>query len=195
MWEFIKSWKFMAIIVAVLCVVSIAGVIYGVTTHTEPGFMDTTPGWAPSDFPLDVCVYTYTSDSPQGPASADDGDNARYVIGLINDRLGFPTYRIRLEGECDVVVVYGAPAEAGWQDPGGSAEIRDHFCDVAISNVHGELQTLSVEHELGHCLGLDHDDYETSIMRRTQTETPLGVFPPRISDSDRDLLRGAYGPR
>lgn len=193
--EFIKSWKFMAIIFAVLCVVSIAGVIYGVTTHTEPGLMDTTPGWTPSDFPLEVCVYTYTSESPQSAASAEDLGNAHHVFDTINDRLGFPAYRAHVRGGCDVMLVYGAPAEAGWQDPGGSAEISDHFCDVVISNVHGELQTLAVEHELGHCLGLDHDDWEGSIMRRTQSETPDRAFPPRITDSDRELLRELYGPR
>lgn len=192
MTEFLKSWKFMAIIVAVLTVVSIAGVIYGVTMHTEPGFMGRTPGWTNSDFPLDVCVYTYTSENPQSPASADDGDNARHVIDLINERLDFPAYRIRSTGVCNVVLIYGVPAEPGWQDPGGSAEIRDLFCDVVISNVHGELQTLAVYHELGHCLGLAHDDFESSIMRRTQTETPSGAFPPWITDSDRDLLRNTY---
>ena len=182
----------MAILFAVLCVVSIAGVIYGVTTHTEPGFMARTPGWERDDFPLDVCVYTYTSEVAQGPASAEDATNAEHVFELINDRLGFAAYHIRTTGTCQVVLIYGVPAEDGWQDPGGSAEIHDLFCDVVISNVTGELETLSVYHELGHCLGLAHDDFESSIMRRTQRETPTGSFPPWITDSDRELLRRTY---
>jgi hypothetical protein len=195
--EFIRSWKFMAIIVAVLAACAIAGVIYGVATHSEPGFMDTTPGWEREDFPLDVCVHSYGLDyleTDGNPVRPEDLENAEYVIGVINSRLGFEAYNLSGGDACEVIVTYGVPAEPGWQDPGGTAEISPKYCTVDTSNVHGELLTLTVHHELGHCLGLAHDDYELSIMRPVQTETPDRTIPPWISDSDRALLRATYGP-
>ena len=49
---------------------------------------------------------------------------------------------------------------------------------------------------LTYCLGLAHDDFKSSIMRRTQSSssTPMGAWPPRITDHDRDLLRERYAP-
>lgn len=193
--EFIKSWKFMAVIIAVLTAVSIAGVIYGVATHEEPGFMAETPRWEREDFPIELCVHTYgmdyleTDGNPVAPAHV---DNASYVVGLINTRLGFTAYELSGGDACEAILTYDTPVEAGWQDPGGTAEISERYCTVDVSNVHGELQTLVVYHELGHCLGLAHDDFSTSIMRRVQVMTPRGAMPPWITDYDRGLLRAAY---
>lgn len=188
--EFVKSWKFMVIIVGVLTVVALSGVVYGVLSHTEPGFAETTPPWDREDMPLGLCVSTYASEGHTDPS---DLDNTIDVIGTINARLGFDVYEISGD-DCDVELIYGVPAEMGWQDPGGTATMFDTSCMAEISNVHGEVRDLVVYHELGHCLGLAHDDFESSIMRRVQRETPDGAFPPWISDWDRELLRVIYGP-
>jgi len=66
---------------------------------------------------------------------------------------------------------------------------------VATHREAGELLNLTIHHELGHCLGLAHDDFEQSIMRREQSPTPWGQLPPWISDDDRALVRSLYAPR
>lgn len=198
--EFIKSWKFMAIVVAIISIASVAGVVYGVTTHREPGFMGDRIEWQEGDFPLTVCTRTYNI-APG--ASPEHIEHLRQNIGLINDRLGFSAFVMpgpHAHGVgCQVFVVYDSPIEigevAGVEDPGGVAMFLAGTCEVRIANVTGELRSLTVQHELGHCLGLDHDDFNSSIMRREQSPTPAGQYPPRITDHDRSLLREAYAPR
>lgn len=195
--EFIKSWKFMAIIVAVLAVCAIAGVIYGVATHTEPGFMPDAPLWEPEDFPLSVCAHAYVDDGRQATTDAQNAvDNA---IEAINNRLGFTAYRADyLDQHCDVRVVIGYPSEQGFSEPGGNALLTRTdagiSCDVRTVNAVGEIRHLTIQHELGHCLGLADEEGANplSIMRDEQVPTPDREFPPRISDHDRNLLRERY---
>lgn len=187
--EFIKSWKFSVAALGVLTVCVIGLIIYGVSTHEEPGFMDVTPNWETTDFPLAVCVTSYNT---AGEVVTDaDLSLGRSVVATVNERLGFVAYRIG-DLPCRVNILVGVPAERGWQDPGGVAQIRHGSCGVSIANVTGELKFLSLYHELGHCLGLAHDEYQSSIMRPVQSVTPDGHMPPWISDSDRSLIRSTY---
>lgn len=193
--DFIRSWKFAMIIFAVLCVAAVAGVIYGVVTHTEPGLMPGAPFWTREEMPLPVCVHSYgAEDGIDDPVLAEDYDHAVSMITLTNDRLGFAALEPSGGDACLILMTYGVPSEVGWQEPGGTAEPTRGYCTVQISNVTGELKSLVVQHELGHCLGLDHDDWEGSIMRREQSPTPDRAYPPRITDSDRELLRSLYAP-
>lgn len=192
--KFIKSWQFMAILVAIVAIVAVAGVIYGVTTHTERGLKPDWPRWSRSDFPLRACATMYEG----APAAAVVAVGV--AIDATNQRLGFSAYDPSLRSDdCDVTVVLGYPAEPGLQEPGGSALMTTTAegvsCDVRISNAHGELQHLAIQHELGHCLGLDDETFRASIMWPMQVETPDREFPPRITDFDRELLRGLYAPR
>lgn len=181
----------MFVVFAIVCVAALVAVTFGVTTHEEAGFMEETPGWTASDFPLPLCVRSY------GSENVDDTNLADYTVTVlnmesrINQRLGFQAYNLVRTG-CRVTVTIGVPSESGWQDPGGTATIRRGSCDVDISNVTGEVRSLVLYHELGHCLGLDHDDFESSIMRRTQSPTLPGAFPPGFTDHDRQLIRDAY---
>lgn len=213
--DFIRSWKFTAIIIGVLCVVGLAGVIYGVATHGErdADLMEGFEPWPPETFPLRVCVHSYSSERGEFRVSSnhEDMEHARYVTHEMNDRLDFEAFVIvedihapRPEGvrDCNVILTYGVPHEtvhdprsdARWTvvDEGGAAEFAHGYCYVTTTNVFGEIRTLVVQHELGHCLGLAHDDFETSIMRRSQSETPDRAFPAHITDHDRDLLRRTY---
>lgn len=181
----------MTIVVAVLGLVAIVLVVVGVATHEEPTFRDDAIAWERSDFPLEVCADDVR-------ATAHDGARGElaHAIRVTNARLGFAALVASPGEACDVRVTFGVAAEAGgeWVEPGGYAR-WDHgekFCDVGIVNVVGELMQLAIQHELGHCLGLDHDSWEGSIMRPVQSETPMGELPPWISDTDRKAIRDRW---
>lgn len=197
--EFLKSGKFMAILIAVLTVIAITIVGVGVATHTEPGLMDNRPGWRHSDFPLTVCV-----ERDVGPVTDADTRIVQSTIDTINERLGFAAYGLGEASLCSprstaripIAVMLGVPQEHA-QEAGGSAEFvsGDHFCRVEVVNPGtDELEGLVLQHELGHCLGLAHDPgFAQSIMRPVQHPTHDGAFPPWIDDFDRNLIRRTYG--
>jgi hypothetical protein len=188
--KFLKSKTFMIILVAIVLAAAVGFSLYGIFNHSEAGFMAKTPEWRKSDFPLSLCVTAHN-----GAVTNFDSEAVDHVVRLINSRLDFTVFQRVTEREaCEVSLTMGVPTEAGWQDPGGAAVIGLHSCHVVTANVSGELTGLVVYHELGHCLGLDHDDSELSIMRRVQRETPNGVMPPWFSDFDRKLLRDTYAP-
>jgi hypothetical protein len=180
------------VLLVVLCIAAIAGVIYGVTTHTEPGIDPRAIAWDRDRFPLAICPDTYV-----------DGDRSEAILAtqaaleVTNDRLDFEALALSLgAGRCDITVTIGVPAEPGWMDPGGDATwTHGPLCAIRTSNTGTtEILGLVLQHEIGHCLGLAHDDWEGSIMRRVQTETPDRSFPPRITDTDRETLRALYAP-
>lgn len=177
------------VFVILLALAAIAGVIYGVTTHTEPGLDPRAITWPRDRFPLRVCSSSYAGDFDAAPIVAT-------ALDVTNDRLGFEVLASSREDACDVLVILGVPAEEGWMDPGGDAHFgHGPTCTIRTSNTGTtEIRGLVIQHEIGHCLGLDHDDFEGSIMRRVQTSTPDRTFAPRITDTDRDTLRELYAP-
>lgn len=191
--KFIKSWKFMAIVLGVLFACAIVGVIVGVATHTEAGLMPNAPRWEQGDFPLTICAVQYST----GSLDTDGREAVADAADAINSRLGLWVYEVNDDGAgCEVMISLGVPQEPGWMDAGGDFRLLSSDnglrCEVRTSNVRGELQGLVLQHELGHCLGLAHDDFELSIMRPVQTVTPDRHIPPWITDSDRELLRQLY---
>lgn len=195
--KILRSWQFSFGVFLFIAIAAIVGIVFGVTTHQEPGFMPEGPMWvSPRTRPPSLCVRTYgmTSDDESPMALGSDVRVAEWTVSGINTRLGFEMYRMG-EEPCEVTVTFGAPVQQGWQDPGGTATLNRsrETCEVDLANVPtDEMRRSVLEHELGHCLGLAHDEEETSIMRRVQRPTPDGQFPPRISDSDRDTVRNVY---
>lgn len=194
--SFLKSWKFAVGVFVVLTVLAVVGVIYGVATHTEPGLMADAPRWG--HMPLRVLVATHVP----GASAVEANRAVTDAQDVLNGRLGFTAFVPGdARDEYDVQVTLGVPAERGWMEPGGNAWFSTNgyshpVCVVSTSNTGtAELEQLTLQHELEHCLGLAHDDYAQSIMRRVQVPTPARELPPWISDSDKSLLVGLYGPR
>lgn len=164
---------------------------------TEPGFMPTRPAFDRRDVPLVVCAVSYAGDYEEGARKM-----AKDALATLNRRLGFDLFAF--EGDaasaCDIAVTIGVPSEAGYLDPGGDASFdpartANPRCVVRTVNTGtDELLAYTLQHELGHCAGLAHDPWIGSIMRRVQTPTPVGSWPPWLSDADRALLRETYGP-
>src|SRR5690606_2896918 len=96
--EFIKSWKFMAILIAVVFAIAVVGVVVGVITHTEPGLQPDVPRWARADFPLSVCVAN--DDEPDVGTHNDRLATTTHAIDITNARLGFDVFRMTQGSEC-----------------------------------------------------------------------------------------------
>lgn len=176
-----------AVLVAVL-------VVFGVLYTREPGLIDQVPQWKVGDFPLRLCATTY----PNSSLSSTHKSAVQTTISWINKRLG-GEYFTYVKEKCTVEVQLDAPIESGWRDPGGHSALQ-HSGAVATKCLvetggtagAGDLTLLVLYHELGHCLGLAHDESASSIMSPVQVETPDGAFPPWFSDADRSLIRKLY---
>ncbi len=175
----------------------------------EPGFMLTRPHFAALDVPISVCPSDYVL------GRADEGARkmTAWAIGTSNERLGFALFKMMdaAQTDCDVTVVIGTPVDVGpafdvqthaddAARAGGDARfdpatLTGTRCAITTSNTGSdEILGYVLEHELGHCAGLDHDDWDGSIMRRVQRRTEDAEWPPWIDDWDRALLRRTYRP-
>ena len=195
--DYLRSGQFALIAFAVFTVAVIIAIVWALTHPTpEAGLMEERPAWTAEHFPLKVCAetYGYQGEDLLPALQHTHYMKVTYAIETINNRLGFEAYRMSGGDDCNIHMSIGEPAEPGWMDPGGTAifDAGEAFCSIVTANAHGEVLTLVIEHEMGHCLGLADDEWGGSIMREVQSETEMGSFPPRITDSDRDLLRQTY---
>lgn len=202
----------MAVVLGLLAIVALVLVIVGVTTHTEAGLLTACPHgddrldyagdcdevrWNRDQFPLRVYASTTNPHPPTPPEEA-----AQSVISIVNTRLGFSALQWEPDrGMSDINVNIGISQELGWmRDANG---VASHFvgpngnlgCNVATWNTGTSLLlSRTLHHEIGHALGLAHDDFESSIMYPTLSSRNSSVYPPRITDHDRSLLRELYAP-
>lgn len=164
--------------------------LYGWATHSEP---TTTDARRWESAPLDVFAAGYGDG-----LDSDERGSLESAIATTNRRLGFTAFRLKDDGSAPVIAIIGVPSEPGWMDPGGTAVLRSDGdqitgCRIETSNTGTlEILTLTLRHELGHCLNLAHDDFERSIMRPTQRHVPDGEIGPWITDADRAALRELY---
>ena len=191
-----SKWEKSLLVFGIILVLAAAGVVYGVITHEEPIFTNQSKSW--NHTPL---VVVGVDPSPGGLRSHNQED-LETAVRNVNQRLGFQMLRLAgvQEPERDIVVEFEAAYDADtWDAPGGHYQLRSQgatytACEVALALVHGEVQLLSLEHELGHCMGLAHDPQTNgvSIMVPTLTETPDGQIPRWITDDDKKALRSKY---
>lgn len=223
--KWLKSrWLWLGIVASIFVAAAVAFVL-ALVTHEEAGFMGVCEDGSEATqylstptpecprilwgrVPISVMAMT---DNPH--PVRDPEDAARSAIDAWNGWVGFELLRYDEEGpeHCmeahSICLRIGEAREPGWMDTAGDARffwgddgVSEHpllYCEARTSNT-GTVELLGyvLEHEIGHCLGLAHDDYASSIMRDPDNypfqHVPNGQFPPDISDFDRQLLRGLY---
>jgi len=203
-----RKWIVTLVIAGIIAVGAIAGLIYGISTHTEPGFDEDAAPWDREDIPLKVTCRGYTSDRDSDCAVALD------VIEVANSRLGFKALAYEpspATKTTTVEVIIGVPQNVG-DDPTGDGQDDEgnlyhagentglysvggkaSRCVIRSSNTGSDTMLwLVLYHGFGHCFGLAHDDFELSIMRPVQREMEASKIPPWFTDYDRGLLRERY---
>lgn len=183
-----------------------------ILTHEEAGLLtacDTPNGslnysgecfevkWNKSQFPLSVSLYT---DNPHPPADPDDA--LSYAVDLLNARLGFIALEKSSSPHADIRVEFEAAAVVGhtWLADASGAALHHRtddgnlWCEIRTWN-NGTVEMVDkvLTHELGHCLGLAHDDFDGSAMFHTVSpDSGMELTRLRITDYDRSLLRNLY---
>lgn len=203
----------MAVGLVVLAVTALVLVIVGAVTHTEAGLLtacehsstrldyggdcfDVT--WNRDQFPLQVHA---TTTNPHPPSEPDDATQS--VIRLLNGRLGFTALQWTDDpSAADISVTIGVAQEVElWMSDanGATSHLRNGdgtlSCEVSTWNT-GTVELLDkvLTHEMGHALGLAHDDFPDSAMYYTVTPDGARLTRGRLTDYDRSLLRELYAP-
>lgn len=206
-----KKWHYIVIGVVAFAL-ALGGVLYGVITHKEPGLLGvcwTNNGVGAYDDPLkdphpectqkvqwpkDRIPLHYRIDFEED--HADYVESVEAAVKLWNREIG-EVFVPANGGLADIVIIWG-PVEAG-VDIGGSTT---HMADEnglatgalvtlnAASDLHAVYRYAA--HELGHVLGLAHDEAPRSIMFPTQPDVTTEMTFVLPSDYDKKLLRELY---
>lgn len=177
----------------VILLAAVVGLVVGITQHSEPTFREGALVWPSAAFPLGVEAWRYTA---EGSYRVDEDASVRAAVRQANQRLGFKAFEYPTQ-QADIEMTLGAPAEASGDEGGHAVVVKGEdgsaaLCFVQTVNVPPGLDVHVLLHELGECLGLDHDDYTQSVMypvaRRYQG------LPPWYSDADRAAIRERYAP-
>lgn len=209
MWQFIKSAPYTFAVAAAILVLAIAGVVWGVLTKgrwkdrgllKRQGIGDRLVSlrWPPGAFPLTIWTPEETPEKVRnafGKAAKILGDAAgRLLFMPLQDMpTGYSAGR-PFRGHAELSA---HPSAGEMQRDHGVTDIdydrRDGYiisCCVSVpAPVADEDYYPIMLHELGHVLGLDHDEQRESIMFPS-----LQGRPQALTEGDRKLLRKLYGP-
>lgn len=178
-------------------------IVYGWATHEEPGLLPDAPQWGHAP----LIVFGQAGLLAADGLAIEESETRALAAAMqaTNERLGFTMFRPEADianERIDVLVTFRVPVgDDGCERAGGNVTIETDpsgpFCTVLLCNTGtSELEQLTIQHELAHCLGLADEKGANpqSIMADEQTPTPRGELPRWISDSDRAILRRLYAP-
>lgn len=204
---------------AVLLVVVVGLLIWGISTHKEEVALSTcwengraifVEGqeqdcpegqrvkiqWDRNKIPLKVLVV----DSNLNPLSRESEEyrEVESAIEEINSQFRFTLLQISSE-ENDIEVLWGVAYTNNESNPAGYCEFRGEN-GLVVSATVGIRDTSSIRltrkillHELGHAIGLGHDDFTGSIMFPiTEDDTMEDMRLDRFTDDDVEYIRERY---
>lgn len=178
----------MAVVIGVIVAAALVMVIVFVVIDDQPTLVHPERRWV--EVPVSVTCVQY---APSAPTCG----IVQRRVAAFNSAVGFEMYRYDASS-AQVGITLGTPVEAGADEPGGVFELRrdgDTYtsCDIRTMNTGGvEFLAQVIDHELGHCAGLAHDDSPNSKMYPLARERPSGGFGQRWRDGDLAALREQY---
>lgn len=130
-----------------------------------------------------------------------DGDAIRAAMAMYNDRTGCQLL-VAAYDRSDIIIRHGNEPPCSIVDapqPAPEDMARAYLCLDGTAEIHvldiGRTrwaQNLMVQHELGHVLGLAHDDFSASLMFARVLDFAEAKPHPRLTDKDAEGLRERY---
>jgi hypothetical protein len=176
-------------IVFVLAVVLVLGAVsYGLSTREDGKTLPTvSKGWPQKIFPLNI--YTETEfDSVKQAAIFWNRSIGKALFSVVDDSMADTAHQLVLVGTSDNE---SHPHGAAWTDVKAS-QGRILYAQVNLSPrfefLTDEQKFRAMAHELGHVLGLGHDDFAESVMY-SKVQSP---YEPIVTAKDKALLKQLY---
>lgn len=130
----------------------------------------------------------------------DISENSQFTeqaINFYNSEVGCSLFQLNNETDSwNVLVSRNVPVTVGVDHFGGATSFRRDtlrrqraYVDIFSSPHNETIMNRVYQHEFGHVLGLAHDEWNGSIMRRAQNGEIESV---RLSDYDSMILRNRY---
>lgn len=214
-----RKWIITLVVAGVIAVVAVVGLVVGITTHTETTHLtvcwtngraqyvepvegvadigqcpDPVPArWKRDRIPLRVA-------SVEESQGANRPDLVKRAVQHMNSQVRFKLLRyVEQDQQSDIAVQWGV-AQASGDAPADCRHLGEGgFVTSAIikmRNTGGDRTTWkALLHELGHGVGLGHDDFMDSVMYWEQQDDTFEVMRlDRFTDSDVRWLNDEYAP-